>query len=54
VIMQEITGIPTKNLSQPGTTALDGMDMATKVTPDDRVVLVEIGGNDLLSGGAVE
>jgi len=50
VIMQEITGIPTKNLSQPGTTALDGMDMATKVTPDDRVVLVEIGGNDLLSG----
>ncbi len=50
MIMQEITGIPTKNLSQPGTTAMDGMDMATKVTPDDRVVLVEIGGNDLLSG----
>ena len=32
------------------TQAIEGPDMAEKVTPDDRIVLIEIGGNDLLGG----
>lgn len=50
IVMQQLTGIPVKNLSRPGAQALEGPDMAEKVTPDDRVVLIEIGGNDLLGG----
>jgi acyl-CoA thioesterase I len=48
IVMQQLTSIPVKNLSRPGAQVIEGPDMAEKVTPDDRVVLIEIGGNDLL------
>lgn len=50
VVMQQLTNVPVKNLSRPGARVAEGTDMAEKVTPDDRVVLVELGGNDLLGG----
>jgi acyl-CoA thioesterase I len=50
IVMQQQTDIPVKNLSRPGAQAIEGTDMAEKVTRDDRVVLIEIGGNDLLGG----
>ena len=49
-IFQQITGVPVKNLSKPGAEVIDGRAMAEQITPDDRIVLIEIGGNDLLSG----
>jgi acyl-CoA thioesterase I len=50
VVFQNVTGILTKNLSKPGVQTSEGPAMADKVTLDDHVVLVEVGGNDLLSG----
>jgi acyl-CoA thioesterase-1 len=49
-IFQQITGVPVKNLSKPGAEVIDGRAMAERITPDDRIVLIEVGGNDLLSG----
>jgi len=49
-VMQRNTSISVRNLSRVGATAADGVVMAAQVTPDDRVVLVEIGGNDLIAG----
>jgi acyl-CoA thioesterase I len=48
--LQQVTGIPVKNLAKPGAKVIDGCAMAENVSSEDRVVLVEIGGNDLLSG----
>jgi len=48
-IFQQITGVPVKNVSKPGAGVIDGRAMAERITPDDRIVLIEIGGNDLLS-----
>jgi lysophospholipase L1-like esterase len=50
VVMQESTGVPVKSLARPGAQAMDGEAMARQVKPDDRIVVVEIGGNDLLLG----
>ena len=49
-VLQRITGVPVKNLSRPGTQVIEGPSMAETVTSEDRIVLIEIGGNDLLSG----
>jgi acyl-CoA thioesterase I len=49
-VFQQMTGVQVKNLSRPGAGVVDGRAMADKITPDDRIVLIEIGGNDLLSG----
>jgi acyl-CoA thioesterase-1 len=48
-IFQQTTGIAVENFSRPGARIVDGRAMAEKIAPDDRVVLIEIGGNDLLS-----
>lgn len=48
-IFQQTTGVTVENFSRPGAGVVDGRAMAEKITPDDRVVLIEIGGNDLLS-----
>jgi acyl-CoA thioesterase I len=48
-VFQQTTGIPVKNLALAGAQVNEGPYMAGKVTPDDRVVLVELGGNDLLA-----
>lgn len=50
VVMQQLTGVPTKNLAQPGAQVMDAKVIARQVKPGDCVVLLEIGGNDLLSG----
>jgi acyl-CoA thioesterase I len=50
VILQRKYGIAVKNLSRPGAGAAEARIMAAKVTREDTVVLIEIGGNDLLSG----
>jgi acyl-CoA thioesterase-1 len=49
-VMQQTTGIPITNLALPGATTAEGMIMAKKVAPEDRLVLIEIGGNDVLGG----
>jgi acyl-CoA thioesterase-1 len=49
-VMQETSGVSVNNLALPGATTADGIAMAQKVGPEDRIVLVEIGGNDLLGG----
>ena len=43
-----------KNLSWAGATVADGMVLVGRVGPDDHVVLIELGGNDLLGGEAPE
>jgi acyl-CoA thioesterase I len=48
-VMEQFTNVPVKNLSRPGARVDEGQDMARKVTPDDRLLLIEIGGNDLLA-----
>ncbi len=50
LIFQQMTGVPVKNLSKPGAGVVDARAMAEKITPDDLLVLIEIGGNDMLSG----
>lgn len=49
-VLEQMTGIPVKNLAKPGAKAIDGWAMAEDVSGEDGVVLIEIGGNDLLSG----
>jgi acyl-CoA thioesterase-1 len=53
-IMQRMTGVEVKNLSRPGATVADGKMMAGDVTPDDRLVIIEIGGNDLLANAPAD
>src|SRR5260370_10537496 len=48
--MQQSTGVPVKNLSRPGAQVAEGQDMAGEVIPDDRLVLIEVGGNDVRGG----
>jgi len=43
------TNIPVKNLARPGIGTDEAIDLAKKATPDDTLILLEIGGNDLLS-----
>jgi len=50
VVMQQSTNVPVKNLSRPAAQVAEGQNMAGRVAPDDHLVLIEIGGNDLLGG----
>jgi acyl-CoA thioesterase I len=50
LVMQEVTGVPAKNLPRAGADTIEAQSMAKEITPEDRVVLLEIGGNDLLAG----
>jgi lysophospholipase L1-like esterase len=50
VVMQRRTGIQVKNLSHPGATITDGFAMADGVTAEDHLILIELGGNDLIAG----
>lgn len=49
-IFENRTGMVVKNLSQPGAGIADALVQASQVQPQDTLVLLEIGGNDLLSG----
>lgn len=49
-LMQQLTGVEVRNLSKPGATVADGSAMADGVLSRDRLILIELGGNDLLEG----
>jgi lysophospholipase L1-like esterase len=49
-LFQLQTGIAVWNLSHPGATVVEARVMAPQVRPQDALILIEIGGNDLLSG----
>jgi acyl-CoA thioesterase I len=49
-MMQQMTGVPVKNLSRPGAGTIEAHSMADGITTEDRVVLLEVGGNDMLAG----
>src|SRR5579859_1989096 len=49
LLMQESTRIRVTNLALAGAVTADARAMAERITPDDHIVIIEIGGNDLLS-----
>jgi lysophospholipase L1-like esterase len=49
-VFEKMTDVRVKNLARPGAQASDGMAMAERLSPEDHVILIEIGGNDLLAG----
>ena len=49
-IFESRTGAVVKNLSRPGAGVADALMQASQVQPQDTLVLLEIGGNDILSG----
>ncbi len=50
VVLEETSGIGIKNLARAGAGVHEASEMAAHVSSDDHVVLLEIGGNDLLAG----
>jgi lysophospholipase L1-like esterase len=50
VVMQRTTGVQVRNLSRPGATMADGIALADGVTHEDHLILIELGGNDLIAG----
>jgi lysophospholipase L1-like esterase len=49
-IMQGTTGAEIKNLAKAGAVMADGLTMAGQIGPSDHLVLMELGGNDLIAG----
>lgn len=49
ILFHDLTGIYAKNLSQPGALITDGPDLAADLAPDDSLILIELGGNDLIA-----
>ena len=49
-VMEAMTGTKITNLSRPGATMMDGLSLVSRVTEQDHLVLIELGGNDLISG----
>jgi acyl-CoA thioesterase I len=49
VFFQRLTSIPVQNLSRPGAGVIEARTIATRIKPQDTLILIEIGGNDLLS-----
>lgn len=49
-LLERQTGIRLENLSVPGAGVTDAVAMAARVVPEDSMVVIEIGGNDFLSG----
>ena len=49
-VMRQATGAEVTNLSKPGATMMDGLSLANRVTEQDHLVLIELGGNDLIAG----
>ncbi len=52
--LRQICGVGVKNLAKPGAQVAEAVLMAGNVTDADYVVIIEIGGNDLLAGVASE
>jgi acyl-CoA thioesterase-1 len=53
-LLQHEMGVRVRNLSQAGATTSDAIKMAQQLAHEDRLILVEIGGNDLLAGISTE
>lgn len=49
-VFQSTTDIPVKNLALAGIGVEEALTQSQKVTPDDSLILLEIGGNDMLGG----
>jgi acyl-CoA thioesterase I len=49
-ILRETSGIRVENLSKAGAMMIDGLAMADRVLPGDQIVVIELGGNDLIAG----
>ena len=49
-VLQRQTGVPVQNLSRTGAGIVEARALASRVQPKDSLILIEIGGNDLLSG----
>jgi acyl-CoA thioesterase-1 len=49
IVFQHETGTHVLNLSRPGIGVEEAIPLAKKVSPNDKLILLEIGGNDLLS-----
>jgi lysophospholipase L1-like esterase len=54
LVLQQTTGIAVTDLANPGAQSKDGLAMAERLMPEDIMVLIEIGGNDLLEGVSSE
>jgi acyl-CoA thioesterase-1 len=49
-LLQQKTRLRVRNLSEAGATTSDAIKIAQHLDDEDRLVLIEIGGNDLISG----
>jgi len=49
-LFQQQTAVPVRNLSRPGAGVVEARGMTSQVKAQDTLILIEIGGNDLLSG----
>jgi lysophospholipase L1-like esterase len=49
-VLQQTCGVEMRNLARPGALVSEGLLMARDLTQSDHLVLIEIGGNDLLMG----
>jgi len=49
-LMQLKTGVAVRNLSRAGAGVFDVRSMAAQITPEDTLILIELGGNDMLAG----
>lgn len=49
-VLQQMCAVEVRNLARPGALVSDGLMMARSLKSDDHLVLVELGGNDLLMG----
>jgi lysophospholipase L1-like esterase len=50
LVLQQTCGVEVRNLARPGAQVSEGLLMARGLTQGDHLVLIEIGGNDLLMG----
>jgi hypothetical protein len=53
-VFEQITRTPVKNLAVPGAGVNDGPLMVQGVTPNDHLILVELGGNDVIMNGPAD
>jgi acyl-CoA thioesterase-1 len=49
IIFEQKTGVPVRNLSKVGATTLEGIELTSGIRVNDHVVLIEVGGNDLIA-----
>jgi lysophospholipase L1-like esterase len=49
-VLAGTSGLPVVNLARPGATVRSAMDQAEAIAKSDSVVILEVGGNDLLHG----